>query len=312
MSKYHFCYYYSISCIIVFIGFKACYKQKYEQNNLFSMILSCFDIYLQCLNKITMENSTEKEIKPKKKSITRSASYPGISTKDAVDFSLRISQSFTKDDIISREDIAAVLGKSVSTITRSIAGAVQFGLFEKVKGGYRINSIVETIRNPISDIELKQCLLTAFGSPTLYKEIIEKFDNHAPPQEFKTILIRFHNISENVAEFVAESFIENAKYCGALDNNGIIRFANNANGEALPFVEVLDEEKENNETINLVPQGENTPTQNIIPAELPNGEEKLRIRLSEGKEAFLVHPRNINQKDIEILKKQIETLELSV
>ena len=41
-------------------------------------------------------------------------------------------------------------------------------------------------------------------------------------------------------------------------------------------------------------------------------EEKVKIRLSGGKFAYLIHPLNLTKIDIEILKKQIEQIELIV
>lgn len=268
----------------------------------------------------TLTDSVESETK-NKKLIDRSAAYPGITIEEAVPFVAGIYKNFPGSQRVSREDIAAVLKTKVANIQRDVAAAVQYGLLIKDKDGYKVSDKYKTLHNHLSEDEKKQCLLDAFGSPKLYAEIIVKHNGHVIPAELKTHLIRFHRIAEKAAPYAAEIFITNGKYVGAIDEHNILNYKTNI---------------ETFETGNETPPPPNTPPPNTIN---PNGNaapidgaivfqnpvnkeqlllnevnnaERVKIRLTEGKIAILTHPILLNQKDIDILKKQIELLELLV
>jgi hypothetical protein len=164
--------------------------------------------------------------------------------------------------------------------------------------------------------------LEAFGKPKLYAEIISKHDGHAIPNEFKTHLIRFHKIVAKAAPFAAELFIQNGKYVGAINESGILNYRETLvklNNPNIEYAEIITEESSNgNSSEEPIDTGKLNGTNNenqerqLLLQRNNLTEEKIKVPLTEKKFAFIVYPSNINQKDIEILKKQIELLELLV
>jgi hypothetical protein len=278
----------------------------------------------------TEPNSVDEQLngaQKQKRIVERSASYPSINLEDAVSFTAEVSKHFpTVGQTINRDDIAAVLNKVSATIQRDIAAASQFGFFTKQRGeGYQLTSAYKTLKNSLDEKERRKFLLQAFASPKLFVELIEKFDAHAVPVELKTHLIRFHNIAEKAAPGAADIFIQSAQYCGALTSTRILQYKQELEKVCNPnfqYAEIVTENKEERfeaeiddiikETFfeTTTEQQQQHSNNQLIVA--PPTEERLKIPLTEKKSAYLIYPSNINSKDIEILKKQIEVLELLV
>jgi predicted transcriptional regulator len=254
-------------------------------------------------------NSMKDETEVTRK-VERSKAYPGIPLESAITFTQTIAKSFTASQIINRDDIAAVLGKKASTIERDIAAAVQFGLFTREKqedkpSGYRLAPIFKKLSHPLNDEERISAIVDCFKTPKLFQELIEKYDNHAVPP-LKPILIRFHGIAEKAADDAEEIFRLSAEYCGVLNGQSIL----NINGHqkqssnGVQDAIVIDDKKIETPTVKQ---------QQIL--QLPqhdDGAEQVKIRLSNKKYAYLTYPDDLNATDIEILKKEIEKLELII
>lgn len=267
-----------------------------------------------------MENTNAVESATVKKSIERSAAYPAITIEEAAKLCEGVARNFpgNPSPFVTREDIAAVLKAKAGSIQRDIAAAGHYGFLNRDKSGYQVSELFKTLLNPIGEKERKRCLLTAFGSPKLYQELLEKHDGHAIPQELKTHLIRFHKITENVAQEVADDFIANAKFVGATNEHGILTYKSAlaaANDGNTDYVEVITETKNDAEKGNnfqLIENGNQAPQQHPPFKQLPPipEAENIKIPLSEKKVAYLAYPNNINKKDIQILRAQIDLLEL--
>lgn len=268
-----------------------------------------------------MENSTSEatlQADKTKRSIVRSAAYPAISLSEALTFVSEVYKNFTAAQFISREDVAAVLKRSPATIQRDVAAAAQYKFFDKAKQGYQISEPYKTIHNFLSEKEKKKCLLEAFGSPKLYADLIAKHDGHALPLELKTHLIRFHQIAENAAAAAAELFVENARFVGALSDNGILNYKKELeklSDNGVQYAEIITEEPPKKEDkvfdfhqkTDLLPPG-NTGQQGL--PNIPNAE-NVKIPLTGKQVAYLIYPVKITKTDIAILRKQIDILELS-
>jgi hypothetical protein len=262
-----------------------------------------------------METSTNGDsIVKEKKVIDRSASYPSVSLDEAIQFTLSVAKSFPTSQPINRDDIATVLKKKAASIQRDVATAAQYGLFDKVKDGYIISELFRAIKDPLDEKEKRKSIITAFKSPKLYRELIEKYDNHAVP-ELRPILIRFHNISEKAADDAAEVFINNATWCGVLNDSNILSVTNTfakLSDSKFEYAEVVTiEPPPNGEVVNIDPKDQKPNPQHLLPPK-NESEEQLKIRLSGNRYAYLNYPTEITAKDIEILKKQIEVLELTL
>ena len=175
-----------------------------------------------------MENdniqSPETDIEKSKRIVERSAAYPAILIEEAIPFVAAVLKNFPGNQSVTREDIAAVL-PDISAIHRPIAASVHYGLLNREKGKYQVTKLYKDYSNFLSDFEKRKLLLQIFGEPTLYKEIIAKHDGHVLPTELKTHLIRFHRIVDKVAGEVADDFIKNAEYVGAINENRILNYS---------------------------------------------------------------------------------------
>ncbi|HRO48147.1 hypothetical protein [Agriterribacter sp.] len=246
-----------------------------------------------------------------KRFIQRSASYPGISLEEALGFTTEVAKSFPSSQVINRNDIAAVLKKAAASIVREISASVQFQLFSKDKDGYKISPLFKKITNYLDQSERRKLIIEAFGSPKLYAELIEKFNNHAIPQELKTHLIRFHKIAEKAAPDAANVFIESAKFAGVLSDSGILTISpdmaqhlphnDNVIDNGLSATEIFIENQVTSPVIR----------QQLQLTEMVN-EEKVKIRLTGGKFAYLIYPLDLTKRDISVIQKQIEQLDLII
>jgi len=244
------------------------------------------------------ENSTNPE--KDKKSIERSVAYPGVSINETINFIGTVSKNFTANHIITRDDMAAVT--KIKTVHRITAAAVQYGLLVRAKSGYQISPLYKEFLNPVSEEEKNSILLSFFTSPKLYRELIEKYNKHVVPPELKSILIRYHKIAANAADEVVDIFMENARFVGAINDSDILDVSNVENI-------IVDAPKQAKNEPGFKP-----PDNSIMEALFnPNhGQEDVKIVLTESKYCFIKYPKNINEKDVLILKKWIELLELTL
>lgn len=269
----------------------------------------------------TQTDNAAQEQQPKK-IVERSAAYPAISIEEAIRFIESIAKNFPGSPFINRDDIAAVLKTKPHNIHRDIAAAAHYGLLKRQKDSYQVTDLYKTISNPISEAEKAKCLLEVFGFPKLYQELLTKHDGHVIPPELKTHLIRFHKIAEKAAQEVADTFISNARYVGAANEHNILSYKQNllkATTGGIEYAEVIPPDNSGNlhpDNQKPPPLGGNAGEEGKPPAHDQlflnemNNQEKLKIRLSEGKFAYLIYPLNLNSKDIIILNKQIELLQI--
>jgi hypothetical protein len=311
---------------------------------------------------------SEIEQETKKKTIERSAAYPAISIEEALEFVAEVYKNFPGGQSISREDVAAVLKKREAYIHRDVAAAAHYGLLIRLKGNYQVSDLFKTYKLHLTEAEKQACLLQAFVTPKLYRDLVEKHDGHAIPAELKTHLVRFHNIAEKAAPEVAEGFIANARVVGAANENNILQYrqalekvsASSLNGatgssaaSATPGVNEwqpvtgytgntgytsappgysgfsgatgytgYSSVKEAAESVLSSIQGNASGVSSAIGTLTPAlgaatpllgemvNEEKAKVRLSGGKFAYIIYPTTIKKVDVEILRRQLDVLEL--
>lgn len=250
------------------------------------------------------ENATPQRVKP---AIERSASYPDNLMVETIPFVSTIGKNFPGQPVISREDISAVT--KIKTVHRITAAAVHYGMLERVKSGYRVSQKFRDYENPVSPDEKRNFLISFFTSPKLYADLIEKYNQHVIPTEFKSILIRFHKIASKAAQDVADGFIENAKYVGVLNDAGILDI-----GSSFSQTEDSNDIKADQPKVDQPQKSENILDTfiNRHVQEPHQTQEDFKLILTENKYCFIKYPKKMNEKDILILKKWIELLELTI
>ena len=255
-----------------------------------------------------------------KKSVERSAAYPGFSIEDALRYVAEIYKHF-RTAFTKRDDITALVENSHP---RNIAACVYYLFLNREKDTYQASDLYKTTANPLSDTEKRKCLLEAFAAPKLNSELIEKFDGDTVPPELVIHLHRFHKITEDAAPLAAEVFIKNAKFCGVLGEDNILRYKQTfdrlygiATPPAQPDVQIATQSQQTAANPPAVDNASNTnanvlPKQNPLMLEEIVNKEEVKIRLTGNKIAYLIYPNNLTKKDVMILQKQIEQLDLMV
>lgn len=256
-----------------------------------------------------MNDKIESTLEVDKKAHERSVSYPGISLQETLAFIEKISRSFIIGQNFTRDDVAAVLEVPGSSIVRQVAAASQFGLLEKSKEGYKLNDIYKRYKNPINDAERKEILHNLFRSPKIFNDLIQKYNGSAIPNELKTILIRFHEITEKAAPSVASLFVENAVFIGAIVEDNILAVGiappieNAQRNESISEVEYIEVPK--------ITDNKSLASSNnllLLADRSKIEEEKVKLTGS-NRYAFIYYPLDLNDKDIEVLKRRIEDIE---
>ena len=260
----------------------------------------------------TTPEAAGKPLPAKKKE--RSAAYPAITIEQAVKFVAEIYKNFRKD-FTKRDDILSLVEGSHP---RHIAASVYYLFLNRETDTYQVSDAFRKVLTPINEQERRSTLLSAFEAPKLYKALIEKFDGDEIPKELTSHLSRFYDITEDAAPLAADVFIKNAQYVGVLSDKNYFSF----NGTKLAVqTGALPAEKPGEPEASL-PSGEeinvNAEVGNMkVPEQrqqrlLPEmvNEEKVKIRLTKGRFAWLSHPLDLTITDIQILEKEIEKLKL--
>lgn len=246
-----------------------------------------------------------------KRKVDRSAAYPVLTIEDSLVLVADVYKNF-RNEYAKRNDILNLIE---GVHPRHIAAASHYGLLDREKDSYRVSELYKNIANPIDQTERKSNLRLALYKPSLYKELIDKFEGDVIPETLVYHLSRFHRITEDAAPLAADVFIKNLRYCGVINENGVLRYKDGNYQDDSTKV-IIPNSSLPNEVSGLAadvkraePIAEQTQ-QKLLP-EIIN-EEKSKIRLTGGRFAYLIYPFDLNKKDIIILQKEIEQLELLV
>jgi hypothetical protein len=260
-------------------------------------------------NTIIKEDSDQKIQKKE-----RSAAYPSISIEAALAFVSSIYKHF-RNDLAKRDDI---LGLIEGSHPRHIAASAYYGFLSRDKDSYQVTNLYKSITNYVDKKERDKALLVAFESPKLNKQLIDKFDGDALPETLTAHLSRFYGITEEAAPLAADVFIANASFCGVLDNRNTLLFKRKIaiiDNQIEPFI--VNHDKGEPEDKIDTPPGKEIEQKPLITNQEPplllaemNDEEKTKVRLSGNKFAYIIYPRSIKKIDVEILRKQLDVIEL--
>jgi len=251
-------------------------------------------------------NATKKE---------RSAAYPAITIEQSLKLVADVYKNF-RSDFARREDILKIVEGSR---IRHLAASRYYQFLQREGDTYKVTDFYKSTSNPLTGKERIDNLRKSFISPTLYKKLVDKFDGDEIPKELTVHLSRFYDITEDASHQAAEVFIKNAKFVGALSEDNILRFqkANEVTSdEANKKSQELPDDTKKPDGDNLQYQKPSTTSdpaegggQQKLLQEIVNGE-KIKIRLTQNRFAYLEYPINLSAKDVEILQKQIDQLKL--
>jgi hypothetical protein len=246
-----------------------------------------------------------------KKEIKRSASYPALTVLDALSFATKINDKFSTSVEVTRDEIGHVFGLHPNTVSRDVAACSQYGLLHRaVTGKYKLTDLFIDIHQPESEKDKRLKLITSFGTPKLYQELIAKFDNQVIPLELPNTLLKHHGITEAASKAAAETFIQSGQQVGVINESRALKYQVTLSTVSKTQYAEIVEENNDNQTKNSLPAKVDA---NIIQEDyVPDNNKKVPIYLTKDKTAYLVYPNEITANDISIIDHQLKGILLRI
>lgn len=156
----------------------------------------------------------------------RSNRYPGRSLAESVELARSLADRGL--DGFPATEIAQALGYSnvkTNAFSASLSAARQFGLIEIKDEGYALTSLAKAILHPVEPAELPAIYRKALLLPPLYTDLAARLADKKVPESaiLANVLYHQHQITATAKDAAAETFLESAKFAGALGPDGIFR-----------------------------------------------------------------------------------------
>lgn len=229
----------------------------------------------------------------------RSRAYPGVSLESSISHAVLVRKNLGKG-FNDRESIAKAIGHETfnGTVGRKVAAMAYFGLLKRDGDKYALSELSDSISIARNDQERSDAIAAAFGTPTLYKELLTKYKPEGQvPKQLTNLLVRDHGISEVAAPDAARIFLESGKLAGVLNSDG-------------EFVARGKVESESPNNYGQEVDGEIGDEESDEPRPSADKNQQFIFSLTEGKFAKLVVPSSLNARDVKIIGKQLELLAL--
>lgn len=166
----------------------------------------------------------EKTTKIKKRK--RSAAYPAVNLVRAIEGVKKLNDGYSEGPY-NRETVALGMGyKNLSGASIvKVAALVHYGLLDRTKSSYSLSDLGKRILFSTSDKDERLAIIQAAKSPKLFHTLLKAYTEKSIPSKFSNILIINHGINKNVANQVAQNFIETMEFSGLLENGVILESA---------------------------------------------------------------------------------------
>lgn len=223
----------------------------------------------------------------------KSKQHPNATWNDCIEFIKKVDSK--KLGKVSYNTMAEEYGLKTYTtksFTQKVSTSKQFGLIETSNLTIQLTDTAKKILYPISELQVEKTTVECFSKPTLYKQLIEKYDGKAIPDVniLSNILFNEFDITKAAKDNAAKVFIQNAEMMGVL-KGGVLCYQQNE--EKIDEIKVeeneeiteekgngIDEKKKNAEKDNLyftinIPTKTGSPAQIQIPYDLEEDEAEL-------------------------------------
>lgn len=237
---------------------------------------------------------------PKKKS----PRFPSISLADAIERTKRVYNHETRNaapiDIVANH-IGYKSSRSGPAAT-TVASLRYFGLLERPREGFlAVSKDFETFLYAPDETLKKEIKLKWLQTPQIFKEIIEKYPDTLPSEA----TLRFELIQKGFLPTAAQECIK-----AFLES---VRFSNFMEKEDEKIEHPEENKKPNELESALPPQSEQRldSSQNTPPPNLSfqsSGDDKIPIRLTGGRKAWIIIPTPFYEADKRRLLAQIEVI----
>ncbi len=218
----------------------------------------------------------------------KSVQYPSCELAECTEFVRIVDRLGGRD--VSEKSVLSELGLS-SRATKSYTGKLtssrQFGLLDYRAHTLSITERAKLILYPTEEreeVQQKRLLVEAFYSPSLYKQLIQRFQGKRIPQldTLANILMNEYKIAKTAKDVASRVFVDSANFVGVLTEGGILSVIAQAETEVARA----------------------TPVGRQVLGQM----QSVTISLSNGKSATITVPSDISRRDIERLKKMLDLL----
>lgn len=226
----------------------------------------------------------------------KSKLHPNATWNDCRDF-IKIVDG-KKLSKVSYNTIAEEYGlKSYATksFTQKISTSKQFGLIETSNLTIQLTDTAKKILYPVSDSQIEKITLECFSKPSLYKQLIEKYNGKAVPDvnTLSNILFNEFDITKAAKDNAAKVFLQNAEMMGVL-KGGVLCYEEN--NEIIENSLIKDEEK-NNEQVEKTKEEKSKDKNNHYTT--------INIETSIGDRAQIQIPNNLEKDNAELVKNML-------
>ncbi len=218
----------------------------------------------------------------------RSRAYPVFSLEEASRAAREILHHLGRG-AFARQELVRLLGHANAEGgigARKVAALSQYGYLSRRAGRYSPTALAEQVARPEDESERRAGLQRALEQPPLFKALLERYvpQGHVPAQLAGT-LCRDFGITRRASTQAAEVFLCSARYAGVLGPDGALAAVPAAGGSQ--------------RSVRGSAAGRTE-------------EQRFELALTGGKIARLYLPFSLTERDLEIIKKQLEILELQV
>lgn len=229
----------------------------------------------------------------------KSRQHPNATWIDCIEFIKKVDSK--KLGKVSYNTIAEDYGLKTYTtksFTQKVSTSKQFGLIETSNLTIQLTDIAKKILYPTSDSQIKEVTIECFSRPTLYRQLIEKYDGKAIPDIniLSNILFNEFDITKAAKDNAAKVFIQNAEMMGVL-KGGVLCYQQNdeIEKEVIEYDNVEDSEE----------QLEKVQNQDKKSEEKSNLYFTINIPTRTGNPAQIQIPYDLEKDDAELVKNML-------
>lgn len=232
----------------------------------------------------------------------RSALYPVMTVEECFE-TVKVIDSLG-GKVYSSGAIAKALNMSEKTnaFRAKLSTLKQYGLIQGTQNTYKLTEISNQYLYPIEDKQKKESMLAAFSCVSLYKKIVEKYENQALPTQERLanlLLSKEYGLTKNTKDIAAELFLTSLQQLGLLVN-GILVIGN--------IEKAFDEESANRN--NNFEESEVQKKEVLETREREVVEKKycFEIPMLSGEATKIVIPTSVTERDLDFIQMYVETM----
>lgn len=254
--------------------------------------------------KSQQEQDPESTTKSGRKAFQRGRTSPSHTLEDAIDGIVRVYRALGTTSH-SREDAAQAMGyKAGSGAANSRVGSLtHFTLLDRQGASYAVTELARRIIEHTDDRDRELAIAEAATAPSLYCELVDRFDGQPLPPMLPNILARDYGVVPKNTQEVAARFEETLRFAGLL-RDGKVWAKVEEDDQAVTSGHAKVSDTEQTKTSEIAEKSSVSAAAPSVPS---NG--GYRVPLTKKREAVLFLPRPVEISDLRRIKSWIDLME---